>query len=88
MNDDPTPAATASGSARQGDAEVDNENPPDSTSGEPRGHGSLAAEPLASLRRANWLGPALQKKIYFITHLLTCLDTLVFAELAALYYME
>ena len=32
--------------------------------------------------------PGLKKKLEFVTHLLKCLDTLVFAELSALYYME
>ncbi|CAM1507072.1 Fc.00g067130.m01.CDS01 [Cosmosporella sp. VM-42] len=38
-----------------------------------------------SRRRRN---PGLAKKLAFITHLLRNLDTLVFAELSALYYME
>ncbi|KAF7563507.1 hypothetical protein G7046_g638 [Stylonectria norvegica] len=38
-----------------------------------------------SRRRRN---PGLAKKLQFITHLLKSLDTLVFAELSALYYME
>jgi hypothetical protein len=32
--------------------------------------------------------PGLVKKLEFVTHLLRSLDTLVFAELSALYYME
>lgn len=32
--------------------------------------------------------PGLKKKLEFVTHLLKGLDTLVFAELSALYYME
>ena len=32
--------------------------------------------------------PGLVKKLEFVTHLLKSLDTLVFAELSALYYME
>lgn len=32
--------------------------------------------------------PGLAKKLHFLTHLLKSLDTLVFAELSALYYME
>lgn len=32
--------------------------------------------------------PGLARKLEFITHLLKSLDTLVFAELSALYYME
>ncbi|KAI5466790.1 hypothetical protein BGZ63DRAFT_418544 [Mariannaea sp. PMI_226] len=38
-----------------------------------------------SRRRRN---PGLSKKLEFVTHLLKSLDTLVFAELSALYYME
>lgn len=38
-----------------------------------------------SRRRRN---PGLAKKLEFVTHLLRSLDTLVFAELSALYYME
>lgn len=32
--------------------------------------------------------PGLTRKLEFVTHLLKSLDTLVFAELSALYYME
>lgn len=32
--------------------------------------------------------PGLVRKLEFVTHLLKSLDTLVFAELSALYYME
>lgn len=38
-----------------------------------------------SRRRRN---PGLSRKLEFVTHLLRNLDTLVFAELSALYYME
>lgn len=34
------------------------------------------------------LTPGLKKKLTFVTHLLKGLDTVVFAELSALYYME
>jgi hypothetical protein len=94
MNDDPSPSsATRAGRSAEAslDGDDDRARAPehplvqryDTTSRARRQDGRRRRKKPRKKRN-----PGLKKKLAFVTHLLRGLDTLVFAELSALYYME
>jgi hypothetical protein len=95
MNDAPSPSSSARVDARNDHAALDNGQ--DAS----RHDGNAAPAPTSRSRAGSHINgrrrkkksrkkrnPGLVKKLEFVTHLLKTLDTLVFAELSALYYME
>lgn len=93
MNDDPTPASSAArlptldendSDARSQD---DGDTPAPSTQQSQRRRRSRTGRRRSSsrVRRAK---AGIAKKLEFMTHLMSSLDVLVFAELCVLYYME
>jgi len=92
MNHDPTPTSLAGSHStlprRDGD---DAAAAPASSLGDDGDGQSDVPTPDTASRRSSLSKKAkdgLGKKLAFLTHLLGCLDTLIYAELCTLYYME
>jgi hypothetical protein len=89
MNHDPalSSPAQAGGPSRPDDGFIDgaHEGIPETQSQNPATASGRRRRRKKPSKRSN---AGLKKKLTFVTHLLKGLDTVVFAELSALYYME
>jgi hypothetical protein len=86
----PSPlAAHTSPDTNENENENDDINNSDAPSDPLRANGSRSASRSRRRRKCKTkTNNGLVKKLQFMTHLLKSLDTLIFAELAVLYYME
>ncbi|CAI4216497.1 unnamed protein product [Parascedosporium putredinis] len=84
MNEDPTPTAPAP-HGEDGSHPGNESDPP---SEDTRSHAESSRRQRRRRRANKRHNSALSKKLEFMTHLLTNLDQLFFAEVAALYYLE
>ncbi|KAK8114622.1 DSC E3 ubiquitin ligase complex subunit 4 [Apiospora kogelbergensis] len=91
MNHDPTPTSLAASHPTLPRRDDEAAAAPSSSLGDDGGRQSDVPTPDTASRRSSLSKKAkdgLGKKLAFLTHLLGCLDTLIYAELCTLYYME
>ncbi|KAK6841972.1 hypothetical protein PG990_006039 [Apiospora arundinis] len=91
MNHDPTPTSLAESHSTFPRRDDEAAPAPDDSLGDDGEGQSDAPAPDPASRRSSLskkAKDALGKKLAFLTHLLGCLDTLIYAELCTLYYME
>lgn len=94
MSDDASPSSTAPNDASPAEPANTSSgsrvtwNLPREQSGSTRARAQSQSQRRKKKKNRKKRNPGLTKKLEFVTHLLKSLDTLVFAELSALYYME
>lgn len=92
MNHDLTPTSLAESHSTFPHRDDQTVPAPSSLGGDDGGDRQSDAAPADTIRRRSSLSrkakEGLAKKLAFLTHLLGCLDTIIYAELCTLYYME